>query len=123
MKQAGYGCCVVATMLALAVLTPAASAQDTLKVADAHRGTWESAAPELGQQAGIFKKHGITLEFIYTRDDKETQQRVVSGSADVGLGVGVMAVMRAYTRTPRFESSVPIPPAPPTTGMCWGPRR
>ena len=98
MKQAGYGCRVVATMLALAVLTPAASAQDTLKVADAHRGTWESAAPELGQQAGIFKKHGITLEFIYTRDDKETEQRVVSGSADVGLGVGVMAVMRAYTR-------------------------
>jgi NitT/TauT family transport system substrate-binding protein len=35
---------------------------------------------------------------IYTRDEKETEQRVASGAADIGVGVGVMGVMRAYTR-------------------------
>ena len=98
MKHTANLYCVVATILALAGPTPTASAQDTLKVADVHRGSWETAVPELGQQAGIFKKHGIALELTYTRDDSETLQKVTSGGVDVGLGVGAMAVMRAYER-------------------------
>jgi hypothetical protein len=31
------------------------------EVAVNHRGAWETAAPELGQQGGIFNKHGLTL--------------------------------------------------------------
>ena len=34
--------------------------------------------PELGQQAGIFKKHGLVLEILYTQGGGETQQAVIS---------------------------------------------
>jgi NitT/TauT family transport system substrate-binding protein len=98
MKRTGYARWVVAAVLALAALIPTASAQDSLKVAAPHRGAWETAAPELGQQAGIFKKHGISLDLLYTRDAAETEQRVISGASDVGLDVPALAVLRAYTR-------------------------
>ena len=90
--------CVVATAVALLSLPPNASAEDTLKLATAHRGAWESAAPELGQLTGIFKKHGIVLDLNYTQTDGETESRVISGNADVGLAVGSMGVLRAYSR-------------------------
>src|SRR5262245_11589336 len=87
-----------AVVIALALAAPAASAQDALKVAAPHRGAWDTAIPELGQQAGIFAKHGLSLELAYTRDGVETEQRVVSGGSEIGLGAGVMSVLRAYTR-------------------------
>ena len=86
---------VVSAAVVLASM-PKASAEDVLKVAAAQHGAWELAAAELGQQAGIFKKHGLVLEFLFTRDSSETEQLVVSGSADVGSAVNAMQVMRAF---------------------------
>jgi NitT/TauT family transport system substrate-binding protein len=90
--------CVAATGVAFLAFLSGASAEDTLKVAAAQRGAWDSAAPELGQQAGIFKKHGIVLDLLYTQSGGEAEQAVISGSVDAGLGVGAMAAMRAYSR-------------------------
>src|SRR5262245_37467074 len=86
-----------AVLAAAAMLTPMsqASAEDALKVTVAHRGSWETAAPHLGHQAGIFKKHGIVLDLTYADDDPEVP--VMSGDADVAVGVTVMDVLRAYT--------------------------
>ncbi|MEZ5889606.1 MAG: ABC transporter substrate-binding protein [Xanthobacteraceae bacterium] len=75
---------------------PKASAEDVLKVAGAQHGVWESAAPELGQQAGIFKKHGVMLELSYHEDVKEIISDVRSGKADIGLAVGTMSAIQAY---------------------------
>ena len=75
---------------------PKASAEDVLKVAGAQHGVWESAAPELGQQAGIFKKHGIVLDLRYHEDVKEIISDVRSGKADIGLAVGTMSAIHAY---------------------------
>ena len=84
---------------ALAVLAPAiASAQDALKVAIGQINNWENQAPTLGQDAGIFKKHGLVLENFGTAGAGETLQPVISGSADLGAGVGVAGVMRAFSR-------------------------
>jgi NitT/TauT family transport system substrate-binding protein len=83
---------------ALMFLTSAALAEDTLTVAAAQRGAWESAIPELGQEAGIFKKHGLLLEVTYAQDAGQTEQRVISAAIDVGLDVGAMDAMRAYVR-------------------------
>jgi len=47
---------------ALACLSSTASAQDTqgtLKLAIGQRGLWDTSISELGQRAGIFKKHGL----------------------------------------------------------------
>jgi len=90
--------CYIALSTAMLLATmPSASAEDKLIVASARHGAWESAAAELGQQAGIFKKHGLVLEFMFTRDNAETEQRVISGSADIGSAVSVMEVMRSYS--------------------------
>jgi NitT/TauT family transport system substrate-binding protein len=84
---------------ALAVLAPAvASAQDALKVAIGQINNWENQAPTLGQDAGIFKKHGLVLENFGTAGAGETLQPVISGSADLGAGVGVAGAMRAFSR-------------------------
>lgn len=98
MKQLRALRCSAATGLALLALMPKVWAEDVLKVATAQRGAWEAAAPELGQQAGIFKKHGIMLDLLYTQGSDETEQHAISGGVDVGLGVGAMAAMRAYAR-------------------------
>ncbi len=73
-------------------------AQDKLKVAIGMHGNWEDAAPALGQSAGIFKKHGIDLDLLYTHGAGEALQAVVSGSVDLGVGVGTAGVMAAFTK-------------------------
>jgi NitT/TauT family transport system substrate-binding protein len=90
-------CYIASGAAVLLAAMPSASAEDKLIVATARRGAWESAAAELGQQAGIFKKHGLVLEFMFTRDNGDTEQRVASGSADVGSAVSAMEVMRSYS--------------------------
>jgi NitT/TauT family transport system substrate-binding protein len=88
------------SVIAFAVLTLAggAIAEDTLKLAIGQRGNWENAAPELGQKAGFFKKHGLTLETLYTQGAGETLQAVISGSVDIGIGVGTAGVLGAFAK-------------------------
>ncbi len=73
-------------------------AQDALKLAVGQRGLWDTAISEVGQRAGIFKKHGLTLELLYTQGAGETQQAVISGSVEIGVGVGIMGVPSAYSK-------------------------
>jgi NitT/TauT family transport system substrate-binding protein len=70
---------------------------DTLKVAIGQINNWENQAPTLGQEAGIFRKHGLVLETFATAGAGETLQPVISGSADLGIGVGVAGVLRAFS--------------------------
>ena len=85
----------VATLSALA---SAASAEDSLKLAVGQRGNWDTSVSEIGQRAGIFKKHGLALEIVYTQGAGETQQAVISGSVDLGIAAGVMGVLAAYAK-------------------------
>ena len=45
------------------------------------RGNWDTSVCYLGEKAGIFKKHGIELEILYTSGSGETLQPVIAGSA------------------------------------------
>jgi NitT/TauT family transport system substrate-binding protein len=65
--------------LALAFTASLASGQDTLKLAAGQRGNWDTSISEVGQRAGIFKKHGLVLEILWTQGAGETQQAVISG--------------------------------------------
>lgn len=90
---------ILAGALALAALgTVPASAEDTLKLVIGQINNWENQAPTLGQDAGIFKKHGLVLENTGTQGAGETIQAVISGSADIGAGVGAAGVMRAFSK-------------------------
>jgi len=96
MKLAAKLCWLVA--LAVATIGPTAMAEDTLKLAIGQRGNWENAAPELGQKAGFFKKRGLALELLYTQGAGETLQAVISGSVDLGIGVGTAGVLGAFAK-------------------------
>ena len=84
--------------IALALTVTGALAEDTLKLAIGQRGNWENSPPELGQKAGIFRKHGIVLETLYTQGGGETLQAVLSGSVDIGVGVGTGGTMGAFAK-------------------------
>ena len=81
----------------LAAMTPA-SAADLLKITVGQRGNWDTSIAHLGEKAGIFKKHGIELEIIYTSGSGETLQPVIAGSADLGFAVGTQGAMAAYAK-------------------------
>ena len=82
----------------LLVAHSAAAAEDALKIAIGQRGGWEQCVSELGQNAGIFKKHGLALEALYTQGSGETIQIVLSGSVDIGIGPGTHAVLGAFSK-------------------------
>lgn len=83
--------------VALALLAPAAArAEDVLRLAIGQRGNWENSVSELGQDAGFFRRHGLTLELLYTEGGGQTQQAVISGSVDIGIGVGTFGVLGAF---------------------------
>jgi NitT/TauT family transport system substrate-binding protein len=76
----------------------AALAQDKLKLAVGQIDAWANQVPTLGMRAGIFQKHGIVLENFGTQGAGETLQAAISGSADIGIGVGTPGAMRAFAK-------------------------
>jgi len=89
---------LAAAAIAMATLTAPAAADDLVKMTIGQRGNWDTSITHLGEKAGIFKKHGLELEIVYTNGAGETQQAVISGSVDLGIAAGVMGVMSAYSK-------------------------
>ena len=102
--------------LCAAVTLPAA-AQDTLKIAIGQINNWENQAPTLGQDAGIFKKYNLVLENFGTAGAGETVQAVISGSADIGGGVGLAGAMRAFSKGAPVR--VILPAFTGTSDLYW----
>jgi NitT/TauT family transport system substrate-binding protein len=98
MKPIHAAALTCALAISLGIGAPSAQAQDQLKIAIGQINNWENQAPTLGTDAGIFKKHNLVLESFGTAGAGETMQPVISGSADLGAGVGVAGVMRAFAR-------------------------
>ncbi len=86
------------SMTAALGLSAAARAEDTLKLAVGAPNNWDTCIPDIGTRAGIFKKHGLALEIIYTNGGGETLQAVISGSVDIGMGAGTGAVLGAFAK-------------------------
>lgn len=101
----------------LALAGTPASAEDTLKLVIGQINNWENQQPTLGQDAGIFKKHGLVLDNTGTQGAGETLQAVISGSADIGLGVGLAGAMRAYSKGAPIR--VLVPAFTGTGDMYW----
>jgi NitT/TauT family transport system substrate-binding protein len=93
---------LIALLAALAIAHPALAQgsppEDTLRIAIGQRGLWDTSVPELGQRGGIFKKHGIALDILYTQGGGETQQAVISGSVELGSSAGALGVLGAYSK-------------------------
>jgi NitT/TauT family transport system substrate-binding protein len=86
-------------LLALAMIGVAdASAQETLKVAVPQRGAWDAGIAELGRRGGLFKKHGLDLEILYTQAGPESIQALIAGSVDIATASGVSAAFGTFAK-------------------------
>ena len=89
----------IGALCTLAMIGGAASpadAQDLLKVAVPQRGSWDAGLPELGKRGGIFKKHGLDLEILYTQAGPESIQALIAGSVDIATASGVQAAFGTF---------------------------
>jgi NitT/TauT family transport system substrate-binding protein len=81
----------------LTFITPAA-AEDSLKIAIPQRGTWDTSISEIGQNAGIFKKHGLKLDLLFTGSGAEIMGAIIGGSVDLSVAGGISTVIGGYGR-------------------------
>ena len=106
---------------ALAIVAPlaagAAHAQDTLKMVMGQINNWENQSPSLGQDVGIYKKHGVVVEMTGSQGAGETVQAVISGSADLGGGVGVAGALRAMSKGAPIR--ILLPAFTGTSDLYW----
>jgi NitT/TauT family transport system substrate-binding protein len=84
--------------LALAGAVRTAAAEDTLKVAIPQRGAWDAGVAELGERGGIFKKHNLKLEILYTSAGPESIQALIAGSMDIATASGVSAAIGTFSK-------------------------
>jgi NitT/TauT family transport system substrate-binding protein len=73
-----------------------ASAEDTLKLAIPQRGTWDTSISEIGQKAGIFKKHDLNLDLLFTGAGAEVMGAIIGGSVDLSIATGISTVIGGY---------------------------
>ncbi len=89
----------LAGLLAAPLLLPRrARAADPVKVAVGQRGAWDTSVCAFGDRMGFFKDAGLELELLFTDGGTETQQAVVSGGVDAGVGAGMLAILGAAAR-------------------------
>jgi len=81
-----------------ATLAGSAIAQDTLKIAVPQRGAWDTSITEIGSRAGIFKKHNIETDLLFTGGGAEVQGAIISGQMDIAVSVGFSTVLGAYAK-------------------------
>ncbi len=74
------------------------SAADKLKIAVGQREIWHGAPAALGERAGIFRKHDLDLDLLFTSGSGETMQATIAGSVDIGVAAGTFGVMGAYAK-------------------------
>jgi NitT/TauT family transport system substrate-binding protein len=80
-------------------MTAAQSASaETLKVAVAQRGFWNSTFIDIGLKQGYFKEAGLDIEILYTEGGASTLTPVIAGSIDIAMTNGILGVVAAYAK-------------------------
>jgi NitT/TauT family transport system substrate-binding protein len=75
-----------------------AAAEDALKVAVPQRGAWDTSIAEIGNRAGIFRKHDIAVELLFTDGGAEALSAIIGGSIDVTVAAGVSTVLGSFSK-------------------------
>ena len=88
---------MIRLILAALLLTTAAHAE-TLKLAVGQKGFWDTSIAVWGERAGFFKQEGIDLDVLYTDGGAQTQQAVISGGVEIGIGTGTLGVLAAAVK-------------------------
>jgi len=88
----------VLSIFALAGAMRTAFAEDTLKIAEPQKGAWDAGVAEIGQRGGIFKKHGLNLDILYTAAGPESIQAMIAGSIDISVASGISAALGTFAK-------------------------
>ena len=83
--------------LVMAGLSSGANAE-TLRVAVAQRGFWDSTMVDIAQSQGFFKEAGLDIEILYTEGGASTLTPVLAGSIDVAMSNGILGVIGAFSK-------------------------
>ena len=83
---------------ALATLAAYGAAAETLKVAVAQRGFWNSSFVEFALRQGFFKQEGLDIEILYTEGGASTLTPVIAGSIDIAMTNGTLGVIAAFAK-------------------------
>jgi NitT/TauT family transport system substrate-binding protein len=86
----------VLSIFALTGAVHTAFAEDTLKIAEPQKGAWDAGVAEIGQRGGIFKKHGLNLDILYTAAGPESIQAMIAGSIDISVASGISAALGTF---------------------------
>ncbi len=92
---------VVASLAAIATfaaLAESGRAEEELKIAVGGRGIGETFVTEIGYKAGLFKPHNLALDIFYTDGGGETQQAVISNSAQLGIASGFLGAIGVFAK-------------------------
>lgn len=84
--------------MAAAALPLSASATDHVRVIDSTKGPYDHFALHQANAEGFFKKQNIDVDIIWGEGGAQTLQSIITGGRDVGVGVGVLSVMGAYSK-------------------------
>jgi NitT/TauT family transport system substrate-binding protein len=87
---------VLAGLISALCASPAAA--ETLKVAVAQRGFWNSSFIEFALQQGYFKQAGLEIEILYTEGGASTLTPVVAGSIDIAMTNGTLGAVAAFAK-------------------------
>ena len=79
----------------LGVLLATTAQAETIKLAVGQKGFWDTSVAVWGERAGLFKQEGLDLDVLYTDGGAQTQQAVISGGVQIGIGVGTLGVLAA----------------------------
>jgi len=98
MWRARFAAASLAVIIATSAALEFARAQDELKIAVGGRGIGETFVTEVGYKAGLFNKHNLALDIFYTDGGGETQQAVISNSAQVGIASGFLGAIGVFAK-------------------------
>jgi NitT/TauT family transport system substrate-binding protein len=109
---------ILAMSLALPSLALPAAADTALTVGKAQANADSIITVDVGNDAGIFKKHGLDLQILNFEGGSKLIQALTAGSADIGIGAGIqmafiargapmLAVCEDTTTLPYFSIGVP----------------
>jgi len=84
-------------LVAASAFTPGASAQ-SFKVVIPQKGAFDTSLVDFGVRQGFFKEQGLDIEEIFSQGGANTEQAVISGSADFAMATGTLGIISAYVK-------------------------
>src|SRR6266436_9525321 len=82
----------------IATVTAERALAETLKVAVAQPGFWNSTFIDVGLKQGFFKETGLDIDILYTEGGASTLTPVIAGSIDIAMTNGTLGAIAAYAK-------------------------